>query len=523
MMRFCLFRTSLRGLAVVILIGGTLSLAQNAGNNTVYNGATATPSAAFIDASVFPPAGQGTPDICSALHYVLTNVAIQGSVIDARSFAKISSTQTTLDCTLASTSPNPFIGVMIGSTILLPPGNILINATWTIPGNTRLIGEGSFGTTAINWNSGTAPTSGFMVQMCLSPCTNASMEHLTLTLATGISVTLPVSGIENVSAGDGSYIDDITMATLYNGLRVDSTAANSGPYTNLNITLQNGTSTCSTGTASSCRSGIELDAPTRGVHGATIIGNTVLSGAGASGCQPNPRGNGSDAVPGAVLVRAGGNTVEDIHVETFWDGVQIEPLATSSSYIGVSGVYVSNISGGQKPLGPVTNTVHICGPNQASNIFGPCSISGATGVGTVSDISIWNASSDLDGAGAAGGCNTTGYASAITDDVQGLIIPYIGSGSNPPKMTYPMYHLGEAVTVTGSVTGRTFLGGGVVPASSTPTHNGIPAWTVGMGTPGATCPAIGSLYSNSTGTSSSSALYLCTTVGWTAVALTTYP
>lgn len=530
-----------------LMIAAVLSVrasAQSAGNNTVYNGASTVGSTAYIDASVYPPASSGySADICSAIHYVLANastLAPSGGVIDARTFAKWNANSITLDCSRSATSfPNPFsgIGAVPGFAILLPPGNIYISSTWTIPANTRLIGEGSFGTTAIYWNFPGSPSSGFVLQLCPSgACQNASIEHLTL----GINTAVTASGIENVNAGDGSYIDDVTMVSMINGLKVDSGAAGSGPYTNLNITLKTGGSSCSLTNGASCQSGIELDAPTRGVHGATIIGDLGLSGGLNNGsCSPTREG----VVPGAVLVRAGGNTVEDVHVEAVWDAVQIEPpLPVGTQGANVQGVWLSNITGGQKAImnqqgnsvgAPVTNVLHICGAPLSSNAkgtLGYCSTynySGSGTLGTVSDVTAWNISSDLDGAGAAGAqaCNAGGYASSVLDEVQGTVISYATAiGALPARSMVGSYHLGEALSVGGSIVATPTLPGIVVPASTDGNlgYNGLPGWIVGNGVPSGSCIA-GTLYSNTGATGSGSALYSCIGSTWSSVTLGTYP
>jgi hypothetical protein len=57
-------------------------------------------------------------------------------------------------------------------------------------------------------------------------------------------------------------------------------------------------------------------------------------------------------------VNASNNTIEDVHLETFYDGIQIGNVASPSV---VGNVVVSNVDAANNGSGPVQNVVHICG------------------------------------------------------------------------------------------------------------------------------------------------------------------
>jgi|HubBroStandDraft_2_1064218.scaffolds.fasta_scaffold64491_2 hypothetical protein len=115
----------------------------NSGANAIYNyaGNPTQHSTSFVDASVFPGTG-GNSDVCAKINAVLTSWttppppfpwSTSGTVVDARGVG----TGTPQTCSM-----NPFLGITVPSVVLLPPGVITTNATWTPPSNTRIIGDG---------------------------------------------------------------------------------------------------------------------------------------------------------------------------------------------------------------------------------------------------------------------------------------------------------------------------------------------------------------------------------------------
>jgi hypothetical protein len=117
-----------------------------AGNNAICNsvsGCTTAPTPAFIDASAL---GNNRTDLCSVLYKILTSASTTypaaGAVIDARGFP---GTQGASMVCANGTTPwfNGTAFANVPSTILLPAGIITIPSTWVLPGETKLIGEGS--------------------------------------------------------------------------------------------------------------------------------------------------------------------------------------------------------------------------------------------------------------------------------------------------------------------------------------------------------------------------------------------
>jgi hypothetical protein len=239
------------------------------GESAIYK-AIDTPvnSLATVDASIFYPA-QG--DICGVISYILTNSSEfscgpgnpRGVVIDARGIRGLTP-GTPLQC-----SGNPFVGnnckvdgEQLASTILLPAATIQIQATWILPSNARILGEGQnltilqACTTALGCPSN---FSGDMIQtgspnnnICNSTldCQGIGIEHLTLDAQSRPGV----NAIHNSIAQELSYVNDVGMSNVAGtGLLVDQLGGNSGPYSNISFS---GTGTC-----------VQLLVGTRGIHG----------------------------------------------------------------------------------------------------------------------------------------------------------------------------------------------------------------------------------------------------------------
>ena len=155
-------------------------------------------------------------------------------------------------------------------------------------------------------------------------------------------------------------------------------AIDSGPYSNISYSAANG---CN---GSVCPACVDIEAQTRGVHGITCLGDLSVSDVSTA--------------PGhaAVYVNASNNSVEDVHIEGFWDGIQIGDTSTS-----VGNILVANVTAGHSKSGPVVNAVHICGPSPTEKVNGV--LSGCTTHGSLSDISVLQVT---DGNG--GKCTTLG-------------------------------------------------------------------------------------------------------------------
>jgi hypothetical protein len=451
----------------------------NAGNNAIWADSThISPSTAYIDADVFATAngGPGGSDLCAILNYIYTNSIIPagGAVIDARGIAVGQTRPCTVNPWNAVSNPPP-------TTVLLPSGGIFLEAQWTVPSGTHLIGERR------NTNIGIYTTnsigSGYMIQMgplapCSCPaagCAPVVLEQIVL--QPNVSVSTNVSGIDNECSGPLSYLDHIAFFDLAGvGVKVGAGAAGSGPYTDLSYTAGD---FCKTqGSGVSCPSQcVNLQAPTRGVHGITCTMKSDIT---------------TNRADEAAIIVDGQNSIEDIHIEGFYDGVL---LGNTSAAAGSTLLHLTSGNGGLSS-GPVLNTVHICNP--ASPAAGSaCTSYSSTDPGdiTISDVT-----------------NNTGSALLIKDDVTSTNVG-VPPGSAIEYVT-GLYVLGESVA------------GGYSRFSTTPATTpapGTPTWGVanlGSTLPSTPCPA-GSVFSNTGGSTKANTVYVCEFSGsstvWNAV------
>ena len=155
-------------LAALFSMRPTTGTAQQIGNNAVFNSSgicttsACGASAAFIDAN--PYANSQSLDICTAIYNIINSVPpnptypAAGAVIDARGISGQK-----LTCP-SNTSPWLKGGVPLSlpSTILLPAGIIVIPVPWTLPPNTRVIGQGG------------NPSSGTVIQACTGTSCSSS-------------------------------------------------------------------------------------------------------------------------------------------------------------------------------------------------------------------------------------------------------------------------------------------------------------------------------------------------------------
>jgi hypothetical protein len=255
------------------------------------------------------------------------------------------------------------------SIILLPTGIIQISTTWVLPNGTHLIGVA---TSDPDLSGGaTAPTTiqastSFttktpMVQFGDSPpncpavtlggCTAISVEHLTLDGNNNALI-----GIQNYYAQEHSYVDHVTLYHLWDvGLDIGSTsggtATNSGPYSNIHY--ETGSNAPSTAVCAQ----IEGLSGTKGIHGMT--------------CNSTPNAQS------AILLDSSNNTIEDVRITGFYDGVLVGAKATAQSNV------LRNIVGDITPSGskpPPANAVHISSAQKVTDL----AILGAANVLTAS-------------------------------------------------------------------------------------------------------------------------------------------
>jgi hypothetical protein len=119
-------------------------------------------------------------DLCDTIYYLFTHsYPSSGEVIDARGISG-----SALTCTKGSPWSESGNSVTAPSTILLPPGIVVMDTTWVLPSNTHLIGEGDndpLSGTPGTWIQASSSTSGTMIQFApASGASGISVERLTL-------------------------------------------------------------------------------------------------------------------------------------------------------------------------------------------------------------------------------------------------------------------------------------------------------------------------------------------------------
>lgn len=467
--------------AIIILLAGlaVVSIQMGAqggqGNNAVYSSATSVvESPALIDASAFPSA-----NICTTIYNILTSAAgygtypSSGAVIDARSITNLTCTTNQspwFNGTVFTTSPSDKPSV-----ILLPAGTITSYYTWVLPNNTKIVGQGASTPVTSGTQTGTVITAGTsfsgpapgysptaplaMIQFgdpAVTTCTvadtgkagvcfNISVEDLSLN-----AVGQSIDGILNMNSQELTYARRIG---LYNfaetGLQVGtpnypSQSQNSGPYEQI----------YSSSAAAGSHCAQIYGAPTRGIHGFTCLSSSNTGG--------------------GILLDSTSNSIEDVYVTGFADGILVGSNSTTSSQPWSDALF--NISGG----GASTNLIHLC--KAASSI-------NCTGSVAAQDITILGASS-------AGGGTT------IQDDV----VPNgAGTTTTITDPTVGIYALGEPVPITGTASGY----------SRFTTSQSVPAWFLGSTQLGSvTCnDAKGSIYS-ATGIGGTGTLWGCIGTNW---------
>jgi len=398
--------------------------------------------------------------------------------------------------------PNPFVSLSLTNaapiTVLLPASTIVMTGTWLLPDNVRLVGEGDLtilddtamagtGGGCCVYNSVTK-LGGAMIQMGPAPAPGSDCSSLSPSTYSGISIEhvklqtkyAPGAyfGIDNECAQTSSYVNDVGMSNVYGtGIRVGPGAANSGPYTNLSITIPKGEGSGCGSDGASC---VDLEAQTQGLHGLTCLGNDATDVIAST----NP----------GVIVNASNNSLKDIHVESFWDAIAIGATSSDVSNIIVSNVLTSK-SGG---CGAGTeNAVHICGPPITGSPFGACYSNGL--FGSVQDVTV-SGVSNLTPTG-----NVMGRTS-IQDDQTDTTIQSCTSASCSVPITSGIYALGR---ING---GNTYSRFAINPASSL--YGGdsslVATWGVGATSVagGTTCYTPGALYSDALATTGNS-VYVC--------------
>jgi len=392
-------------------------------------------------------------------------------------------------------------------TILLPAYSIQLNSygtndgAWVIPNNVKLVGSG-FQTILVS-GSISAP---YMVEMGQPPTGSCStvyngigIEHLQINTAIG--------GIDNQCAGPGSYVSDVKIAGQPpiapsaplggTALNVGAGATNSGPYSNLYVVTVPYNSCGATAPAVSC---VVLGAQTRGIHGLTCVGSD------ASGAPPQS-GSGIASGSAGVVVNASNNSVQDVHVESFYDGIQIGANATAADPVG--NVSVSDAEAGNTSscnYGGVANAVHVCGPNvpPSNQTYKNYACSTQGGYGSVTDVAM---------VGISNGPFAQPPFSSVQDDQIGTVIQGCNGQTCMDPITSGTYILGRPSGGTGP-----YSRFAINPANST-VYGGVttfvPTWGVGnTGVPSGPCEVPGAIYSYTGSSGGSPSFFICSAGVW---------
>jgi hypothetical protein len=130
--------------------------------------------------------------------------------------------------------------------VLFPASAILITATWTLPNNTKISGEGlntllkAIDPDPQHHFLGTAMISMGSLDSCPSEgCSGVAVEHLFLSDQTN-STQGSLNGIVNNYLQTPSYVNDVKLINIrLTGLLIGGSgpgAIDSGPYSNINFT-----------------------------------------------------------------------------------------------------------------------------------------------------------------------------------------------------------------------------------------------------------------------------------------------
>jgi hypothetical protein len=472
---------------VSVLLGGLVLAEGLRAQTSTYTGdkaaylvsTTLTNAHDYIDASVYigTAACSSTTDVCCPISQALADLAStsnnykKSGTVDLRGIIPPSAS-THLTC---STTNNPWTGSSglynnIASTILLPAGTIDVSGTLVLPATTRIIGEGA-NLTTINAASGFTASDGYnaIAEMGTfggsgicgnNDCNGVVLEHLGIN-ANGQSL----NAIVNNSAQELNYVNDVAISGVATGgiglwiigqndvvgTTKQGYAVNSGPYSNIYFT----------GASSGSGACVNINGTygTRGIRGLTCV-------------APGTAGSA------AILLDGNNNTIEDVYISNFTDGVLIGSQIPSGATAGYA---QNNLLFNIRGSSTVTHLVHICKSLDSS----PC----PTGTNN-------SPPTDLTLMGITSAANTT-----IQDDVTGATL------TNTGDPTVGLYILGEPVL--GGSLGATPIG-----SSRFTTSNSYPAWFVGS-SPGSgnTCTVNGTLYSVTSGTTAPTLLG-CINLKW---------
>ena len=348
----CGSRLMLLALIMGVLMAGSTRTAAQEGDKTVWaqSGASTVLAAStiWVDATSFCGTGGGTNncngasfDFCTVVSKALTqllSVSPAGGVVDARGVLPFGAG--TEPCSSDPFVPLETLSLNPPVTILLPAYNIELNptsgagsGTWVLPNNVRLVGTGF--QTVLLGAATCCYTAGYLIDMgsltCSTGYTGIGIEHLqVVTQALATTPSTYYGGIDNECAGEGSYVSDVKISGNPStptalgavGLMIGAGAVNSGPYTDIYVVAAPG-NTCGSSYPSNV-SCVSVLTQTRGIHGISCLGSEAT---------------GASSVSAGILVNASNNSIEDVHVESFYDGVALNDTSLGA----INNIFVSNV------------------------------------------------------------------------------------------------------------------------------------------------------------------------------------
>lgn len=414
-------------------------------------------SATTFDASQF---GTATSDICTKIFDTIStstnpNYPATGAIVDARSI------NTGLTCSGTNETPWTTASgsvVTTPSVILLPAGLITISTGWVVPDRTRIIGQGERANPGAMKSTGTqivasSTLTGTMISLGSSGTFPGTSTYPCGGSATGICFGVSISYVMLTGNSDSSLVG-ISNTNSQELSYVDHVNLSDIQGTGLSVSTQYAQNSGPYSNIA-CNPGSTYSTSTTCV---SINGTLDLRGVhgltatvGSDGCTQSP----ASCPTAALYLDANSTTIEDAHFEGFAAGILVGDSASAK------GDVIFNVNGGgSTATGPTFNVVEISSD--------------------ASDVSIM---------GVTTAANPSGYPSpnSIDDTLTGATI----SDSH-----VALYAIGES------------LGSGYTRFT---TSSDVPTWGVGSGAPTGSCK-VGSLFSNTSGASSTSTLYLCAIV-----------
>jgi hypothetical protein len=377
-------------------------------------------SYAVIDASVFPgatlcaqinavqtwinnnlPVGTDGLGTTYPLHYLVDARGITGAALTC------ASGETPFDKVKSQGSAGYKIGSMV---LLLPAGKIAIQTVWNIPAWIELIGVGAGDVAGANsyqtviqvpanttWPTGTA----------ILTINGASCCNDVFSVQTWIKNLVldgngdTINGINDVVAGSGALVDHVGLyriggtGLLIGGLNTSQAAQNSGPYTN--ITFDVGSIVTNANT--SCLQ-IQGSVATKGIHSFRCISHDTNALAG-------------------IRIDSSNNTIEDVILQGFYDGILIGANGPASSN------YIANVVDTSVST-QYWSTVHIANTHPVADlsivgVSNDCTVANSQPCKTVTIQDDWNTAAISDtivGAYMIGNRNSTGAFSRFSTSTQ---------------------------------------------------------------------------------------------------------